>query len=557
MLLEWEIGQLFMFGFEGRTPDPKIQRKIEELKPGGVIHFARNTGAPARVLALNRALQDAALSAGTPPLLVALDQEGGTVARLVESFPVFPSNMAFGAIYARDPDSGMRLCFEAALTTARALRALGFNMNLAPCVDVNTNYLNPVIGVRSFSDRPAAVARLGNAALRGHACGGVLATAKHFPGHGDTAVDSHIGLPSVVWDLEFEQTHVFPFREAISAGAEAVMTAHLVCQKRLPNGTLQPGGSPATLSRDVLTGCLRGRLGFGGLIITDCMEMGAITQTFGASRAAVMALRAGVDMVLVSHTEELQRRSLEAVKEAIREGDLDEREIRAKLRRIAGARSSVAERHGAGSPGSGGREHSDGLGESDPAGAYDLVARTAALSITLLRRDFTPPRDSGPPVVIAPNKYGSTLVEDTSQSPLGKVLDMRLPGATHVLYSPEPTLSEAARCTEAARSASWVVFAAINLHLSSAQARLARAVLRANWSFVLLDMVTPFSLTALPEAPCAVVCYGYAPCQLAAALDVILGDKTPMGCLPVDVPGFFPFGFGLDGAGGVIQGAGD
>ena len=525
-------GELLMFGFHEKDAGSLVARLRREGAPGGIIYFSRNAGSPTEIREMNRQIQAALADPTVPstPMLIAVDQEGGTVARLTQGFSVFPSNMAFGAVYSAAPQRGTDLCFKAALATARELRDVGFNMNLAPCVDVNTNPENPVIGTRSYSDRPEVVAALGTAAIQGMTEGGVLAVAKHFPGHGDTSVDSHTGLPVQDWDDKYAATHLEPFRHAVRAKVRAIMAAHVGF--RQVKEFQGPVPLPATLSHNVLTGLLRNQMGHSGLIVTDCMEMGAIASTYGTRRAAEMAVQAGADIVLVSHTPELQREAMNAL--LYGPGPSDTRILDRAVKRVFRAKSQVA------------------AWRPDPAAPglppHDtLVRETARASITLLRRTFDPAHLGGPPLVAVPFRYGSTMALEPGESPVAMAVRRKMPGAQVELYSASPSVGEVERLSEKARRSPWVLFAASDMQLNSGQATLAKAMFEANPAFVLLDIATPYSVLALPAAPYVVCSYGYAPCQLAAALDVVTGACGPEGRLPVDVPGRFCFGSGLKG----------
>ncbi|MCZ8520439.1 MULTISPECIES: glycoside hydrolase family 3 protein [Paenibacillus] len=321
--LREKIGQLFVMGFEGTVPSEGILQLIGEGRIGGVIYFARNLESAEGAYRLTSDLQEAARSRGTLPLLVCTDQEGGMVVRIREGISPAPSNMAVGAAGRED------LAYQAAYGTAEELRALGIGMNLAPVVDINVNPLNPIIDIRSYGDDAELVGRMGAASIRGHQEAGVSAVAKHFPGHGDTASDSHADTPLLPYGpdrlnrVEFE-----PFRRAVEACVDAIMTAHIAVPQ------LAPDLLPATLSRPLLTGVLREQLGFKGVIISDCMEMAAVARGRGVGEACVMALEAGVDLLLVSHTFEEQTGGLNAVEAAVREGRVTEARIDESLRRI-------------------------------------------------------------------------------------------------------------------------------------------------------------------------------------------------------------------------------
>lgn len=282
MSLAADAGQLFVIGFPGTEPDSDVESLIRDEGVGGVILFARNLVDPPQVRRLTAHLQS---FSSALPLLIATDQEGGIVLRIgsdgAEATP-WPGAMSLGAAASAD------LTRRVGAGIARELRAMGINMNLAPVLDVNVNPSNPVIGVRSFGADPHRVAENGVAYIEGHHEAGVLATAKHFPGHGDTAFDSHLALASVPHAIDrLEAVELIPFRRAIAAGVDAIMTAHVAFPAVEPDPA-----TPATLSPAVLTGLLRQRLGFDGLVITDCMEMKAIADHVGTVEGAVRAIAA-------------------------------------------------------------------------------------------------------------------------------------------------------------------------------------------------------------------------------------------------------------------------
>src|SRR5256886_2189163 len=279
MTLEEQIGQALMVGFWGHTPSQDIIDLISRYHIGNVILFSRNIGNTRQVLELTQSLQRIAKEAGHPyPLLIAIDQENGIVQRLGEAATIYPGNMALGAIGSDE------IAYEVALAAGRELQALGINMNLAPVVDVNNNPANPVIGVRSFGEDPRLVARLAAAAVKGYRAAGVISDLKHFPGHGDTAVDSHLALPTISSTLEqLEALELVPFKSGMKVGAESGMIAHIALPSLAEKDTF-----PATPSPSIVQGLLREQLDFKGVILSDCMEMRAISDTFGTERAAVM-----------------------------------------------------------------------------------------------------------------------------------------------------------------------------------------------------------------------------------------------------------------------------
>lgn len=299
MSLEQLAGQVMAIGFDGAAPEPEMIDMIEQYGVGGAVFFARNVVSPAQVARLSNALQSAARNTGQPGLMLSIDQEGGRVARLTEDcdFTEFPSAMALGA--AGDPENARRT----ARAIAREMLAVGLNADLAPVLDINSNTGNPVIGTRAFGFDPELVARCGVAFIEGLQAEGVLAFGKHFPGHGDTGLDSHVILPVVEHDrARLEAVEFVPFRAAMQAGVGALMVAHVNFR------AIEPGGLPGTISPRVMTGLLRGEMGYGGLLATDSLEMGALAESgYPVPLAAALALQAGADLLLFNRDHALHR----------------------------------------------------------------------------------------------------------------------------------------------------------------------------------------------------------------------------------------------------------
>ncbi|MEU0275843.1 glycoside hydrolase family 3 protein [Streptomyces sp. NPDC006307] len=308
-------------GFVGTTAPDWVRRRISEgLR--SVVLFGRNIVDGEQVAALT-----AALRAENPELVIAIDEEAGDVTRLEAwSGATRPGNLALGAVDDTD------LTERVARDIGRELHAAGISLNYAPSADVNSNPLNPVIGVRSFGARTDVVARHTAAWIRGLQSAGVAACVKHFPGHGDTAVDSHHGLPEISASAEeIARTALPPFVAAMEAGVRAVMSAHLLAPA-------YDGELPATLSRRVLTDLLRGELGFTGLVVTDGIEMGAVSGRYGIDGATVKALAAGADAVCVggeSAEEATTDQLAGALVRAVREGTLAEERLAEAAGRVA------------------------------------------------------------------------------------------------------------------------------------------------------------------------------------------------------------------------------
>ncbi|MCA9473142.1 MAG: beta-N-acetylhexosaminidase [Nitrospirales bacterium] len=320
MSLRQQVGQLFMIGFDGTELSPGLISWIQEYQPGGIILFARNLVDAPQIARLTNALQ--ALSASSP-LLMAIDQEGGKVSRLPEGFTIFPPAATVAACGSSD------YAYHTAAVTAEELRAVGFNMNMAPVLDVNTNPANPIIGDRAFSSTPEHVCTFGNATISGLHDHGVIACGKHFPGHGETTKDSHKELPVVALSKErLEQVELQPFRSAIAHGLMTMMSAH-VHYPALDDTV------PATLSYDIMTRLLREELGFSGVILSDDLEMNAIAEHTSMGDAAVRSVQAGVDVILICHQQSRQAEAIEAIEQAVSQGDISKDRLDQSLARIS------------------------------------------------------------------------------------------------------------------------------------------------------------------------------------------------------------------------------
>lgn len=326
------LGQRIAIGFPGDTLTPELTQLIREYKIGNIILFRRNIHTVEQTRKLCADLQALIQAETGLPAFIMLDEEGGTVSRLGELGTPTPSAMAVGA--AGEPENAYHL----GQMIGDELRAVGINVDLAPVLDCNTNPDNVVIGVRAFGDDPELVAAMGCRFADGLRQAGILPCGKHFPGHGDTAVDSHLGLPVVEKSREqIEQEELVSFRRAAENGIDALMAAHVVFP------ALDENRVPSTVSRNVLTGLLRQEMHYPGLVISDCMEMGAVKDLYGTPKATLMSLQAGIDIALVSHTEALQRESYQLAHEALEAGQLSMEECQSAYDRIVAAKARMSQ----------------------------------------------------------------------------------------------------------------------------------------------------------------------------------------------------------------------
>jgi len=314
-----KIGQLFMVGFLGTTVTPELATFMREYKPGGVILFSRNLESVEQIVELTNDLQRCSPKS---PLLISIDQEGGRVSRLPKGFTVFPPCELIGRC------NSTELAYAAAATTAKELRAVGINMNMAPVLDVNSNPDNPVIGDRAFGSVSNVVGEMALVTAAGLQDNKVVACGKHFPGHGDTNADSHKELPVVEASRErLEAVEFPPFRRAAAAGIATMMTAH-VLYKALDERL------PATLSPDIITHLLREQMQYDGVVLTDDLEMHAIVDHYGAGDAAVRALLAGCDVLLICKDRDREVAAFESVEQAVTSGTIGTARLDQSVARI-------------------------------------------------------------------------------------------------------------------------------------------------------------------------------------------------------------------------------
>ncbi|HXF04022.1 MAG TPA: glycoside hydrolase family 3 N-terminal domain-containing protein [Blastocatellia bacterium] len=538
-------------------PFQKLRQAVLDNKIGGIIVGITNVYEAAIHIAR---LQELARI----PLLVAADLEAGPAMRILEATS-FPFNMGLGAT--GDPS----LAYEQGKITAREARALGINMIFAPVADVNNNPANPIINIRSYGEDPEMVAQFVEAFIRGAQENGVLATAKHFPGHGDTSVDSHRSLPVInVPRQRLEEVELVPFRRAIAAGVAAIMSAHIALpqidptpapplipeappDKILP--TVSPieyeraGTLPATLSEPILTGLLRRDLGFNGLIVTDAMDMGGIVAHFEAGDAAVRAVRAGADMILMPPNPE---RAIAAIVEAVQKKEIPESRIDASVERILAAKVRLGLF----------TERFVDLDDIDTIVAAPDAVRTAedaaARSLTLLRdsRQLIPLAD-------AKNKriLHLAVVAEENRSAAGRTLtaelEKRAPRTEMFVVDARTGNEEIQMLLDRVARFDVIIMSLFvrpqsyrgSIALPPPGDRLLRALLANNLPLIVVSFGNPYFLLTYPDIGTYLLAWGdyrlSVPSQRAVAR-ALLGEAPITGKLPVTFPGLYPRGFGIE-----------
>jgi beta-N-acetylhexosaminidase len=521
LTLEEKVGQLFWFGLPGPDLSPEAAALVKEGKAGGFILFARNAQDPDQVADLTSGLQRLTFERGrpTPGLVISVDQEGGLVERFKAPFTSWPGAMAIGAT--GNPERAAQV----GAAIAQELKAVGINMNLAPVADVNNNPANPVIGVRSFGADPAQVSQFVAAAVQGTQAEGVSAVAKHFPGHGDTGVDSHRALPVIRADRHrLDQVELVPFRAAIRAGVDAVMVGHI----SFP--ALEPDGLPATLSPRVIRDLLKGELGFQGVVVTDAIDtMKAITDHWGKSESFIKAVQAGADALLVTESFGQQAALYEAVLEAVQSGQISAERLDDAVRRNLALKAKRGLLRGVGG-GAPEVKHPVSLGTSGlHQRLADEVGRDA---LTLVKGTGLPPDLTGtlPLLVVSPSflPVGADGLTD-----LGRSVKQVYMKVTEVRIDRKPTAEQIQAVRQAAVDVAGIIYAVDGV--TGAHQTLI-SELAASRRFALVGLGEPYDLADVPTVPTYLATYGYRAPNLRSVGVVLLGKGPARGRLPVSLP---------------------
>ena len=469
------------------------------------------------------------------PLFITADLEGGA-GLIFRGGTRFPKAMALGATF--DPE----IAYQVGETTALEAKSLGINVNFYPVVDVNNNPLNPIISIRSFGEDPEWVSKMAAAYIRGVQENGLLATAKHFPGHGDTSTDSHLELPVIEVSRErMEKVELPPFQAAIEAGVQAIMTAHLAIPALEPEE-----GLPATLSRRILTDLLRKEMDFEGLVFTDAMNMGGIRARWKDGEAAVLAIAAGADLILYPTSVEA---TFKGLLQAVRQGKIGEERLNDSVRRILQAKARLG-------------LHQNSLvdiasidrtvGSPDNQEAAQKIMDEA---ITLVRDEkgvlpFRPRRDSA--VLLLTLLDERRPMESRGLSFVREFRRRRFQ-TTHVEVLPQASSEELGLIQELAKRVDYVVVGAYiriaaskgSIELSLNQIELLKNLSELPKPLALVTFGSPYLLTWIPEIPSYILAYDDYPGAELAAVKAILGETPFRGKLPISLPELYPIGHGI------------
>ncbi|MFD1453757.1 MULTISPECIES: beta-N-acetylhexosaminidase [Oceanobacillus] len=524
--LERKIGQLFVVGFDGMTVNPKIKKLIHDYHVGSIILFSRNIGEPEEVLQLTSDLQKEAKKAGyEKPLLICLDQENGVVSRIHKGLTTFPGSMALGAT------DNPQYAYKIGLATGKELKALGINWNLAPVLDVNNNPDNPVIGVRSFSENAEKVAAFGEAMMKGLQDAGVMTSLKHFPGHGDTNVDSHLDLPVISHEMErLENIELVPFKACIEAGADSVMAAHVYFPAIEPEEDI-----PATLSKRVYVDLLRKKLGFTGVITTDCMEMKAISNSIGTEKGAVKALQAGTDFVMISHTYAVQEGAIQEIVSAVENGKLSLSCIEKSIQRIQMLKEKYTSWRDFHFP-----EAKDALQIVGSQKHRQLAQTVYRESVTMVHNHQLLPlnTEKQPKILVLEPAQGAMMqVEDNkgNQKSLGAAVREHVPGAAVEIYDLDEIKKAVKGIITCAQNYDYIILGTLTVTENSPVITLVNQLLKENKKVIGVGMRNPYDFHFLRNVQAFINTYEPSFPALQIAAGAIFGEEEAKGTLPVNV----------------------
>ncbi len=508
MNLKDKIGQRLMVTFYGPELTPAVAEFLTTTRAGGVILFGHNIESLGQVAQLNRALQDLAARNGLPPLLIGIDEEGGRVSRMPADGQkwIAPSQMAQSAAGSGAPG----MC---AGVTARQLRRLGFNLDFAPIADVNNNPANPVIATRSFGSDPKLVSQAVTEAIQTYIAEGLAPCVKHFPGHGDTSVDSHLGLPIVHRSMaRLEAIELAPFRAAFEAGVPALMTAHILYPE------IEPEDRPATLSRYFLQTLLRQQMGFEGVVFSDALVMEAIASRYSVPEACFLTIEAGADVAMPLGSFGMQRQCIERLTEQAERLEWD-----APLARIAAFKARYCQPP----------LEADSQAENADA---EIITSATQRSITVVGATAALPLEAEVlPVVIDFELPIASIVEEERQPGklLAELLTARWPNLHYLAVPAASPQEQTEACLQAATRASRLLIVTRNATRLPEQAHLLKALLEVQPKTVVIAARDPYDLTLAQNAALRLATYGDPPASIRALVGALFGEFRPSGQLPV------------------------
>ncbi|MCL2006604.1 MAG: beta-N-acetylhexosaminidase [Treponema sp.] len=515
MTLKEKIGQKISIGIAGTSMNDHFKKMVKEYKAGNVILFRHSLIDAKHAKQFCKEIREFVFGETGHYPFISVDQEGGTVVRLPQDMINIPGAMALAA-----SGSTENITLSARITAAE-LRRVGINMNLSPCLDINCNRDNPVIGNRSYAVDTENVSLYSSALIKAYEEEGLMSCGKHFPGHGDTNVDSHLDLPLIDRNMEeMMERELIPFKLAIEAGIPAIMTAHILFPK------IEQEKIPATMSRKILQGILREKLGFKGMILSDCMMMNAIKDFYGVAKGCVQAVSAGVDLLFICHESPFMEESFIAINKAYEEGLFDANEFEQSIERIINFKKKYVN--------FGKDSDVESLEELDKRKKQnDDLTRS---SLALLRPGEKLPPLGGKPLFIGSVAYRSSGAAGKPEvTSFARRLAEKLSG--NFIESPvNPTPEEIKDILSKLPEVSSIILGTANGHINRGQIDLGIELLKGadarKIPFICLALRNPWDLYLIPEGSYGMAVWEYTEKAFDAAAAVLRGEFTPQGRLP-------------------------
>ena len=511
LTLEEKIGQLLIIGFHETTLTDELRILIRRYKFGNFILFARNVVDIPQLEKLTRDLHEEVMnSIGIMPF-IAIDQEGGNTVRIMDKSTFYPGSMTIAATDLSNAEIIGHMM-------GKHLISLGINMNFAPVLDINNNPKNPIIGIRSFSDKPEIVSKYGIEIIKAMQSEGVIATGKHFPGHGDVEIDSHLGLPVLPFDKErLYNMELKPFMEAINNDVQNIMAAHIIFQE-------VDKENPATVSKDILQGILRNELSYSGLITSDCMEMNAISETMTTPVGAMRGVKAGDDLVCVSHTKQRQIDSINLIKESVEKNEISIEEIDEKIERILKYKNevySIMKQKFFNNP--------NNLEIFKDAEQAKVLQHIVDSSLTYVNgKNF---ELKGKTLIYWCQQFASTIAEDTlDEENFGVLLNKEIPSADTLEYITDEYSEK--NVTES-KNYDTVVFISFNAFSYKNQAKMINEINKISSNFFVISIRNPYDFLYLDENINFYTLYESTPNSMRTVVKFLKGEIEAKGTLPV------------------------
>ena len=475
MTIEEMVGQKFVVGFPGYELNEEVKEVIRKYKIGNIILFKENLRDEAQIKKLCAEIKEFITSVTGYPPFIMIDQEGGMVARLPENMGNIPGAMAISAT--KDPHNA----YIAGYYTGLQLKELGINFNLAPVMDINSNPSNPIIGCRSYGETPEKVSKYALQMIKGLDDAGVLSCAKHFPGHGDVSTDSHVTLPCVDKTLdELKGMELVPFKAAVENKVPAIMSAHILFPK------IEKDRIPATMSKKILTDLLRKEMGFEGLILTDCLEMQAIKKFYGVEEGALAALKAGADIIMISHTPSYFPEVISRIEAAINDGSIATESIKESAERILSHKDKYLK-----------NKNQEKSSKEFKKEIEDIRKQT----LTLVSKADYPLRIDSDTLFISPRPFNVGLVGNVKEdiaSSFCEILAEKF-GAKALVISENPNEEEINKAANMAEKSSFVIVGTYNAHVFRGQLVLLEKVLAVKPNAAIFALRNPYDLREIPD----------------------------------------------------------